>query len=173
MNYANSWQLAYNIGDNQQLAYAVLKTIRSCCSPTPMLGLMYRSRPASMPGPSDYMQNQHANYCSLPHLTLLYCSPTGGGGGGRLHWAPSPCQRHTAPSLHHLQVVMVPNQERKSLFTWSTTRQLRMKTQRSQEAETKVTVWLSVVESAEFQSLTKSMRMMAVCSISLVPLRDY
>lgn len=53
MNYANSWQLAYNIGDNQQLAYAALKTIRRGCSPTPMLarlGLMYRSRPASIQG---------------------------------------------------------------------------------------------------------------------------
>lgn len=84
MNYANSSQLAYNIGDNQQLAYAALKTIRSCCGPTlpppPLLGLMYRS---STPRSSDYMQNQHANYCSL----LLLLAPQGGGGGGG---APSP-----------------------------------------------------------------------------------
>lgn len=50
MNYANSLQLAYNIGDNQQLAYAALKTIRRRCSPTPTLGLMYRSGLASMQG---------------------------------------------------------------------------------------------------------------------------
>lgn len=50
MNYANSLQLAYNIGDNQQLAYAALKTIRRRCSPMPTLGLMYRSGLASMQG---------------------------------------------------------------------------------------------------------------------------
>lgn len=63
MNYANSSQLAYNIGDNQQLAYAALKTIRRRRSPSPTLGLMYggerRARRRLI-----YMQEQHANYGS-------------------------------------------------------------------------------------------------------------
>ena len=48
MNYANSLQLAYNIGDNQKLAYAAPKTIRSRRSPTPTPVLMWRSRLASV-----------------------------------------------------------------------------------------------------------------------------
>lgn len=60
MNYANSLQLAYNIGDNQQLAYAVLRTIKSPCIPTWTPHLMYRK------GPVWYIQNQHANYFCFP-----------------------------------------------------------------------------------------------------------
>lgn len=63
MNYANSSQLAYNIGDNQQLAYAALKTIRRRRSPSPTLGLMYGGKRRACRR-LIYMQEQHANYSS-------------------------------------------------------------------------------------------------------------
>lgn len=65
MNYANSQQLPYDIEDNQQLAYAMLQTIRSgLCSHmdcTPNV-----KRADGVCGRFDYMRYQHSNYLWLP-----------------------------------------------------------------------------------------------------------